>query len=1185
MPSDKARTTYDGAQQYQSVVMQEGRVLLDADWNEAQQIALEETRAEARDFVGPAGTPDNGYAIALGNLTARNLSIGPGTMYVGGIRSVLAPGSTYLTQREWIAPDAIDKSAGVTAELVYLELTEDEVSAVEDTALREPALGGPDTAGRLRINQRIRRLPVTTSTCKSAFDALRDSWNARGYDFDPGTMELRSRATLKVSFRSSGRPANACDPVGGEGYLWPENQMIRVRLIKADTLVWGFDNASFLYRVTAREGDALTLASRPVDDAHRPRRGQAIELLRGTTRLANGSIIAEPFGPVFVLDEDYLPDSNAVPFFAPLPAAYDPGTGGNVIFLRVWESVSMFELANPVVALGDTGLEVTINSSATSSARQIPGTFDTRFTGSPQVFNPITVWREGISTTGGTSPVGRPIYAPWTVFDETAKYAGDFWTFAARPGTPTEVYPKRYFTPQPPEGVRRWLCSLAVVDWPSGRVHDCRERFDDLVTLSRRCCTINLTPRHLEQRTLQAILDGLTGHASVRVCLAPGTYALPAPLVLDSRHKAYTIEGCGEGVVLAPSDPADGAFSLGLIHILDTSQITLLNLQIESPCVARFLSIAQSAGSGSTTATDKEAPPAAIQAEGRVADEIAADAGAPEPVSIISKVVFGGGGSSNRPLAYHTICIRAVSVSQLEIERCRFVFPAPRDKALDAPFLGAAVAAHGTNHGVTFRNNRVVVDGKLLVSALSGLVFVPSLSLVGASPTFVHTVATDVLIENNEFVGLAHAVLAWADLGRIRLFQNIVTDCLHGFVLGAMRWFGAVARLQGAAEVILPPMFQFDPRPPDQPTDPGKEPPPNTLVATAGLPADASAASPTGTEGRPINIPPFPQVVVAAFGLFHPTIALPTRLWATMPSPLRRDLLAIGSGQINLRDTLIDDIHTHAGTIADIPRVLGGDFYKSYADAWTAAKPLGDIELSPFGSLSFSQMYELGPTQKAEIECAHNRVARSAVGVASVNPKTGVMTWSSGSSHDDGMALFILIDSRVESRVLVTANAFVTGMTLLPTALILFPRRCTVTGNTIENQTPPMIILTPGVTPGKTETTPGKTETAPGKTETTPGKTETAPGKTETAPGTTTGTIGKAASSEKSWTDQPLPSISRKSFVPSLVLFVERDSNEQLGAAITGNAFLGWPYLPVRHPQGSDAPPPVTWYDLNSIVE
>ena len=83
MGSDKARVTYDPRQQYRSVVMQQGRVTLEADWNETEQIASEEQRLETLDIIGPSGTPDNGYQIILPDPSSPyDFSVGSGTMYV-----------------------------------------------------------------------------------------------------------------------------------------------------------------------------------------------------------------------------------------------------------------------------------------------------------------------------------------------------------------------------------------------------------------------------------------------------------------------------------------------------------------------------------------------------------------------------------------------------------------------------------------------------------------------------------------------------------------------------------------------------------------------------------------------------------------------------------------------------------------------------------------------------------------------------------------------------------------------------------------------------------------------------------------------------------------------------------------------------------------------------------------------
>ncbi len=103
MGSDRARISYDERQQYRSVVMQQGRVTLEADWNESQAIAGEEAREETLDIVGTAGTPDNGYAVSFSAaLPAFDFEVEAGTMYVGGMRASLPAPVQYSTQSDWL---------------------------------------------------------------------------------------------------------------------------------------------------------------------------------------------------------------------------------------------------------------------------------------------------------------------------------------------------------------------------------------------------------------------------------------------------------------------------------------------------------------------------------------------------------------------------------------------------------------------------------------------------------------------------------------------------------------------------------------------------------------------------------------------------------------------------------------------------------------------------------------------------------------------------------------------------------------------------------------------------------------------------------------------------------------------------------------------------------------------------
>ena len=138
--------------------------------------------------------------------------------------------------------------AAGTTEAVYLLLREQEVGAVEDPALLDVALGGPDTAARWRILQRAVRTPTSAADCPGATTALEQFWAAKGLQLDPATLRLESLARLQVSFQQQPQPPSLCEPSAQGGYLGAQNQLIRVQVASVDnkgvpTLVWGFDNA------------------------------------------------------------------------------------------------------------------------------------------------------------------------------------------------------------------------------------------------------------------------------------------------------------------------------------------------------------------------------------------------------------------------------------------------------------------------------------------------------------------------------------------------------------------------------------------------------------------------------------------------------------------------------------------------------------------------------------------------------------------------------------------------------------------------------------------------------------------------------------------------------------------------------------------------------------------------------
>ena len=86
MPGDYSRNTHDPAKHYTRVLMQEGRVQLDADLNENAEDLLHRIVAETRDVIGPSGAPRYGGGFRVERTPGNtDLTLSPGNLYVDGI--------------------------------------------------------------------------------------------------------------------------------------------------------------------------------------------------------------------------------------------------------------------------------------------------------------------------------------------------------------------------------------------------------------------------------------------------------------------------------------------------------------------------------------------------------------------------------------------------------------------------------------------------------------------------------------------------------------------------------------------------------------------------------------------------------------------------------------------------------------------------------------------------------------------------------------------------------------------------------------------------------------------------------------------------------------------------------------------------------------------------------------------
>ena len=162
----------------------------------------------------------------------------------------------------------------------------------------------------------------------AAWPRHRRSGRRRAY-FDSHTMRLYSWSSLQVSFSQQGPNTDPCQPLAQGGYLDPDNQLIRVQIAGVDsmtgnpTFLWGFDDASFLYRISVDSNNPqnLVFENVPVDSSHQPQNGQVVEVLRTAADLPNSGEIASLSGFFYTLDKITSPNSR---WLSCLPATRCP---------------------------------------------------------------------------------------------------------------------------------------------------------------------------------------------------------------------------------------------------------------------------------------------------------------------------------------------------------------------------------------------------------------------------------------------------------------------------------------------------------------------------------------------------------------------------------------------------------------------------------------------------------------------------------------------------------------------------------------------------------------------------------------------------------------------------------------------------------------------------------------------
>jgi outer membrane protein OmpA-like peptidoglycan-associated protein len=295
---DFSRDTFQRQHHFSRVLMQQGRVLLDSDWNEQTSILLHYLRALAADLIGQHGGPGDGFKILCSDDYKCDFSIARGHYYVDGILCEnLAPPMcppdddpaplTYTSQADFpLMEDDEEQLERGASYLVYLDVWERHLTHLVADHIREVALGGPDTASRAQIVCQVKvaredKDTPTTIECAELLDTL-------------VLAKQQAPRCLRARARVESPSDDPCIIPPEARYRGAENQLYRVEIHdsgtagatkQAATFKWSRDNGSVIFAIRTLQGSIVGLETLGPDDRHSLKAGDWVEIVNDVSVL------------------------------------------------------------------------------------------------------------------------------------------------------------------------------------------------------------------------------------------------------------------------------------------------------------------------------------------------------------------------------------------------------------------------------------------------------------------------------------------------------------------------------------------------------------------------------------------------------------------------------------------------------------------------------------------------------------------------------------------------------------------------------------------------------------------------------------------------------------------------------------------------------------------------------------
>src|SRR5262249_41415264 len=524
---DKSRFTFNPRKDYSGVVMQQGRVQLDSDWNEWLAELIRRTQAGTLGVVGravyPATTRFAFHVTASSSGGTNVLKIGPGRMYVDGLLAenhgdpatvkwdpALAEmsntpqpppgtetGAIDFTKQPYMPPGT-KLPAGNGPFLAYLDVWVRPVDYLNDPDLIDKAVG-VDSTGRLQTVWQVRLFDLANNpgaTCDSPIS----NWPPA-----PSAGLLSTDTTPTA-------PSGPCCLTSGAGYTGQENQFYRVDIHQPGaaaasavppttapsgaTFKWSRDNGSVITGVTA--------ISNVTNSAGNPA-SQLTVLSLGRDRVLGFA----PGNWIEILDDSF---------------EFDQKSGE-------LHQIDTIDFASKTVTLATTlGASFTTGTTDPTLHTRIR-----RWDQSGRVFEQdgTTVWADidaqgradiPVPPAGASLILENGITVTFDLSAATGQFvAGDFWTFAARTADGSVEKLKK----AAPRGIHHHYARLSIVTFPNSAT-DCRTKWPPSTgdTQCGCCCTCTVGDGIQsvgKYTSINAAISALPANGG-EVCVLPGRY-------------------------------------------------------------------------------------------------------------------------------------------------------------------------------------------------------------------------------------------------------------------------------------------------------------------------------------------------------------------------------------------------------------------------------------------------------------------------------------------------------------------------------------------------------------------------------------------------------------------------------------------------------------------------------------